>query len=453
MQPEKDDDIRVGTPRGRFQTDDQRSDSLATPAYRTADSPAHCCHTPHSQRNATLIARSVPVIEDRVQFSLRVHWTQDAHWLRELLDEARESRGNGPFVYPHPQTPFVMTGKPSWLNFNASWYLQHADFLLALCSPDRCRRTNTPNAFIDISWHARYRGLAQAWSDIKFILNSLGFTIEWTRLTRIDLAIDLVDQPLDPIVHLIDRRQYVSKAKSIAIHRDAGQASRCTGITVGCHDMKLRIYDKLHELAGGRHPNRLQDLQQTFWRCEPGYVTRVEFQMTRKSLKSSGVDTMEDWITNRATVMLSGIHPRLDWFRLLDRIPSKGNQKRTPDHAIWIRLRRLVEAWANAIGADPDLHLTPLAKQPPDVSQVVRQGLSYLITAEVEGQRTLQQILVDLLTRSQSYATIERRQAKYIERGQMLPSDMDLRYLDSESIAKLQNFLQTLPHDSSATAA
>ncbi|MCR9120308.1 MAG: hypothetical protein NXI22_25510, partial [bacterium] len=112
-------------------------------------------------------------------------------------------------------------------------------------------------------------------------------------------------------------------------------------------------------------------------------ATRVEIQLRRAKLKTFGVDTLEDWFENRATICKRVMK---DWCRLTDGPVDRNHANRAPLHPMWILAIEQFAAWCD--GPD-DLELTPLATATVDASRLVKCALGNLISVFARNGKVL----------------------------------------------------------------
>ncbi|MCE9544157.1 MAG: hypothetical protein K8T25_01335 [Planctomycetia bacterium] len=124
-------------------------------------------------------------------------------------------------------------------------------------------------------------------------------------------------------------------------------------------DPKCRIYDKAKELRDNPDPLKYEAMVELRWGgTHPKVAPRVEWQIRRDTIKSFGVDSVEDWLERRQGV----IDYLFEWLRFVDTggRPFKAkNAERYPTLPVWLQACEGFAGWASS-----------------DVKQVVRNTKS-----------------------------------------------------------------------------
>ena len=232
-----------------------------------------------------------------------------------------------------------------------------------------------PNAIARITSFALLQhGLTESWNIVADALAALGILVERDKVSRVDPCVDLGGVGIQPFCSAYSDGRYITRArKSTKYDKELPSESyrtgrRPTGLRMG-GDIVIRIYDKLEECRFQREKMWL--LQTRRYGKEVQLATRVEFQVRRESLKRLGVDTLNDWIKRRGSIVHCLTH---SWFRLTTTEVDGKNPKRTPILPLWIEVQDRFADWA---GKDL-VPLEPLPKQPVDIEQSMAQVIGQL---------------------------------------------------------------------------
>jgi hypothetical protein len=213
-------------------------------------------------------------------------------------------------------------------------------------------------------------GFQRVWELMQEYVAALGGEIKRNRLSRVDPCVDFSGLDVGELCRICNSDWFISKAKhGPNPYRINGKPS---GFTVGKTPLLLRVYDKLLESRKDVSKYALL-MCRRFGGIEPEHATRVEYQLSRTTLKKYGVDTVEDWIAKRSTILQRIAY---GWFRLTDGPLDRRHTERSLVHPFW---NRIAKGFAEVYGPSADLELKPLPKLEVDTSRLVKQVLGVLI--------------------------------------------------------------------------
>ena len=225
------------------------------------------------------------------------------------------------------------------------------------------------------SLYLMQHGHIEGWRRLTSLLSSIGFTIERSIVSRIDLCVDLVDVSMRVIRSAIEGGREVCHAKKDRIYRNRGKDVWET-YSIGKGQVMLRCYDKVAELRD--QPEKFVWLVDNRWGKVPEHAVRIEFQLKGKNFRKTfgvksveevfaSIGTMADWCTKK-------------WFRInakaVDR--QNRNQGKSELDPFWKRVQKAFSKWA--CPARPRTS-RPL-KKVPDRRQLFDQGVG-VISSEV----------------------------------------------------------------------
>ena len=163
----------------------------------------------------------------------------------------------------------------------------------------------------------------------------LGFKVVKETVTRVDMQVMLL-RKISDIASLIMEDKVICKALDYVFHGKKGKS--ITSFTAGKR-IQVCIYNKRHELLTTGDEVKLNMMIEDCLCGElPDELTRVEFRMRRAALKYFGVNTIQDLLDRERSIVE---FLTFDWFRLLAKEKSKGNEKRQAMHPIWHEVREL----------------------------------------------------------------------------------------------------------------
>jgi hypothetical protein len=303
------------------------------------------------------------------------------------LDQAQAaaaSTGRGKGIYATFGAPdevrcgnYVFIAAPGGARLGGSdglrmrWRLssQHGMSVLLANMPEQ--HASCPNLSIQCtSTTLMERGFGRVWELMQEYVTTLGGEIVRNRLSRVDPCVDLRDVDISELCQICNSEWFITRAKyGPNPFRVNGRAS---GFTVGKTPLLLRVYDKLLECAKDPNKYRLY-ICSRFEGIEPERATRIEYQLSRTILKKYGVDSVEDWIAKRSTILQQITH---QWFRLTEGPLDRRHTERALTHPLWTQI---AEAFVDVYGPSAKLELKPLPKLEVDNSRLVKQVLGVLV--------------------------------------------------------------------------
>ncbi|NOY40700.1 MAG: replication initiation factor domain-containing protein [Planctomycetes bacterium] len=258
------------------------------------------------------------------------------------------------------------------------WRLQSEHGLSVLIANMPAAHKTVPNVnVVATSLPLMQLGFDAAWALMQDYVEALGGERSRNKLSRVDACVDLPDVSVEDFCTPFAKDWIVSRARQRDLYESgvflsshkAGRIS--TGFAVGKSPLRLRVYDKLIESR--RSPEKLALLEARRWGYMPEKATRVEIQLSRAKLKQYGVDTVEDWIAKRATIV---DQLTCNWFRLTDGPVDRNHANRTPTHPVWKEAREAFFQWCK--GAR-NMVLEPLPKLHVDMSKQMKQIVGMFI--------------------------------------------------------------------------
>ncbi|TWT97567.1 Replication initiation factor [Botrimarina colliarenosi] len=265
------------------------------------------------------------------------------------------------------------------------WRLQSNNGLVLLLMNREKRHRTMPNALASAhSTLLMSEGAGSVWRQLQSAFRDLGARLVESKLSRVDPCIDCPYVKVDAFTQPYMDQHFVTRARIDAaydheeqfVDRSGGTyrfGSRLTGYTMGSGDVRLRVYDKAHEVRFKPEKQRL--LYQR--RCGDLFIdaTRVEFQLRREWLKKQGVQTLEDWFAKRGAVLE---YLTQKWFRLTDGPYDRKHPDRTPTLPIWQVVQEKAQQWAGQSAGEV---LAPIVGEPPRLDQLVLQAVGVMVTA------------------------------------------------------------------------
>lgn len=161
---------------------------------------------------------------------------------------------------------------------------------------------------------------------VEKILTDIGFEIERSVISRVDLQVTLTVDP-QILFTAIRNGQAVTSARTFS---DNGKNGRLETMTFG-KDTQICIYDKAQELLDKQDTEKTAAVVSKF---PDGFshLTRVEYRLRRDALKNLEIHSLQD-LKEREADLLDHLTGR--WFRILNCRPSKGNETRYKAHPVW----------------------------------------------------------------------------------------------------------------------
>lgn len=375
------------------------------------------------------------VREDYVEMDLWLsfpQWDQVSEHLTYHEDRRRASGGH--VLIQLGDVSLALSPPLATSGFRSRFTLTHEHFCLSLQHRQAWGGEVTANARATL--RAPLRQLPQGWFQFVHILNCLGAQLHRNRLSRVDVAIDLLDVPFSEVLSAYQSGHYVPWGCRHAAQTYEGQTTP-TSLNFTTKHRRLLIYDKLCEMA--RRNNTLVECD-ALWCCVPEHAIRVEYQLRREYLGSSSVQSVEHWLAYRGSIVSALVS---SWVRLVDRPPTRGNQRRASWHPIWNRLNEAVVAWEAGCEAPPPRG--PDLDQRPRVhlDRLINQAVGCLYTAAVHGNTSRMpfELIPGILARLLSFSGDERWQATRIEHGLEIESAEVLQQRKAEAAGQIVEIL------------
>jgi hypothetical protein len=254
---------------------------------------------------------------DKLVLAVDLFWRSTAFFkvLDQLKQEAVAKECSMPGLLHSPEHGFTWPFQVSAFGKDGyQWLLTSPEFAIKL--GNWIQPKSRPSAMIEISSEALWmQGVVEAIDKILTLLNHAGGHASSTKVSRIDLCLDLLAQAKLWSPALRDYAVTKSRKKS---NHDSG--SSFSGFEFGRGHVQCRMYDKALEIAQKSKKFWFYDI----WNINEDElpdelrVIRIEFQLRREALKELGLNTVWEF-TN---------HPRslwaycVEWLKFTDD-PSK----------------------------------------------------------------------------------------------------------------------------------
>ncbi len=344
---------------------------VAGPAIKRGASPSN-----------TPLSTSQTGGEDTVHLGLGVFWGDAWEALRATLREAKEKAQD-----PESRSPVSVTLGNAVLVVNPNgrkaggggpfyaFRFEYAGMQFSIM--DRIDPPgDTPNVRVEMgSLVLMEWGFERVYQVVLELLRRMGGTVQWNKLTRVDLCADLPG--LSPAVFQECFRNdcVVSRARKRDEHWEGKQF---TGLGIGMGgEISCRIYDK--ELESRHDERKRQVLIERRWGgVVPHCTTRVEFQLRRGGLLSFGMGTMEQYLELREG--LPGFLCKR-WLRFTDAPVDPTHTTRAEMHPVWEKVLRAFREWTAADDERP----VAVRNRPVRLKSgaLLRQGVGCFVSAVV----------------------------------------------------------------------
>ncbi|MCX7009878.1 MAG: hypothetical protein NTY53_21990 [Kiritimatiellaeota bacterium] len=207
---------------------------------------------------------------------------------------------------------------------------------------------------------------------IRAIITSASGRIVSEKLSRIDIALDLPNVPMDEFLQAYRERRYISRAGAPRVFESTG-----VSLYFGKKPLELIIYDKYADMRRKHGLQANSERHLLITRCWGGEVTaatRIEFRLCRKALTSRGIDTPADFLEKAPELIQYLTH---SWFRMTAAAVDRTNTSRAATLPLWTEVAAGFQAWAgNPNGAS----LAPLPRRGNGISALAGQIRSRLFT-------------------------------------------------------------------------
>lgn len=225
-----------------------------------------------------------------------------------------------------------------------------------------------PNAWYTITGRdCLLRGCWEVRLAILELLTRLGGHVEFEKLSRVDIALDIAEVHVSEFFDPYSRGQVVSAARKDSVHRDD---AKVTGFSRGLSPCRVVFYDKLKEARQSFDGGILEGLIQHRWGCLPSSATRIEFCLRRDFLKQYGINSPEEYLAKRASLVQQLTD---DWFRLTTEPVDRQNkhQSRAETSPLWTDVQQALLSWAGR----PHGKLAKVDCSNADVSKLMKQAM------------------------------------------------------------------------------
>ncbi len=265
-----------------------------------------------------------------------------------------------------PNEASFVLGRRTWTVQPSGWRLgdngrgpyiafaiAHEGVVVGMMRRDRPLGPSTPNVYVTVGSSACLsRGsLEVIIMDLRGIINDLGGTIEFEKVGRCDVFVDLEGVQIGDVARAWVEDRVVCRAKkssAFGLHRNGRK--KWQGIQIG-RALMFRAYDKIEELKDQPQKRALWNAIQ--WNDEaPRVVTRFEFEMKREKLSefekadgSQGIDTLDDLLFNIGRIAL---YLTQRWMRFTRAAVDRTNTSRAAFADFWRRVCDAVQAWTTS---------------------------------------------------------------------------------------------------------
>ncbi len=260
---------------------------------------------------------------DTLVLSMDVGWNDPSlfPFLDELKEQAKECGADYPGELKHPFSPdpWPFTIKPHGTQ-GFSWILSSSAFTFKIAH--RTEPGQRPGVMIEFRseglWHM---GAAEAIRLAMGIITANGGTIVETKLSRVDLCIDV----------LVPEELWDADLLTYAVTRASDYAPyyrnrQLTGIRIGKGVVSARLYDKPLEIAQQSKKIWMHDIWGIPEVPEGKKIIRVEFQMRREVLKELGLNTPHTLLEKSVN---GWAYCTKEWLKFQDRPGLHHTQRKT----------------------------------------------------------------------------------------------------------------------------
>ena len=177
-------------------------------------------------------------------------------------------------------------------------------------------------------------------------LETLGFTIEQEKISRVDMQV-MVERDVSEFMQILLEGRAVCTAQKWSFH-GKGFSRAAETFTLGRGGIQVRIYDKRQELFDnvGSEPHKFVLMVLNCfgedWLVDGTPTTRIEFQLRRDFLKDMEIHTMADLQEYEAGLAHYCCHK---WFRLLKEKKKKGHTHEQETDPLWQEVQAAFEKW------------------------------------------------------------------------------------------------------------
>jgi hypothetical protein len=284
-----------------------------------------------------------------------VQWSQ---WdeLRKRLDTLKEAAQGGKGVQ------YLEAGEDKWAVSHKGyrlggasgpmykWVLSLGGFRIGIQDEERPKvNADVGNVWLQIGSEMlmSLRGLRGAFEYVRESLGRLGGTVVGNKVSRVDACVDLPGIEASEFTRAFREGRVICRAQKWSDHGMIpcdfyGCGRKETGLSLGTV-IRLRAYDKVAEVRN--NPTKKAILETHRWGGKPEIASRVEFQIRREALKEFGVDTVEDWEKEKASILRYLCE---DWFRLTEYEVDRTNTTRGSVSEVWRHVTDRFMLWCRA---------------------------------------------------------------------------------------------------------
>lgn len=215
---------------------------------------------------------------------------------------------------------------------------------------------------------------------VRGVIRVAGGEIVCEKLSRVDLALDLLDVTMDGFWAAYEEQRFITRVKH---HLQIGGTEGRT-LYFGKPPLSLCIYDKtgqLEKLSGYQLREELMLLHRLWGRSSEA-VTRVEYRLYRDALKEHGIDSPDD-LFRKLPDLIGYLTSK--WIRLTRDPVDRMNPGRALTLPLWTQVAEGFQRWA---GAPQGASLAPLPKVQQETGALAKQllGLALTHAARVHGR-------------------------------------------------------------------
>ncbi len=176
-------------------------------------------------------------------------------------------------------------------------------------------------------------------------LRGMGGKILMNKVSRMDACVDLPGADIRPFAEAFREHRYICRGKKRAEYEVIqaavyGDGHQDTGFRLG-GGLMVRAYEKKIEVRS--NPEKEAILQEFRWGGPVEKAVRVEFELSRKTLKERGVDSLEDWEKQKASIVLYLVG---EWFRMTKYPVDRTNTTRAELSDEWQLVKERFLTWA-----------------------------------------------------------------------------------------------------------
>lgn len=304
------------------------------------------CITAPSSRQSSVLAAGL----DWLQVSCFGYFRrEDWGWVSSSLEKARaKAEESNDWVRAWEWRGFPLEVRQSGVRhggFYARWCCRWAGIQLHVVN-DRTSTDTRPSVVVVLTSEVLMSlGDKGAWGRVLGLLEALGFELDRDVVSRVDLAVDLADVDVGPLVEGVWEGRCIARGRKKSYYEEG---RRKTGFSIGGGIM-LRVYDKLLEAQQRASEAKWSALLER-WGKEPTSAARFEFQLRRDALREQfSIQSVEDlWAKMRSLVEWLCD----EWFRLTDSVPEHRNHGRCKTLEVWNLVRSKFVEWAG-VGSAP----------------------------------------------------------------------------------------------------